>query len=294
MKHAVLGAGAIGGMMATALSAVGEDVAVIVREQKVANYPSQLVLEQPERTITAPARAIARLDEPVDVVWVATRTFDLESALSLIETEPKLVIPLLNGTEHVPVLRARFGDDRVVPGTIAVEAERVAEGRFVQRSVVRLNLAAAAEPMLGPVLARLQEKVGFISHFFESEPKLLWTKLTFLAPFALVTSASGKNRGEIMADPEWKSKLFAAIREAAAVARASGADIDPAKVEGGFDALPATMRSSMAKDLVAGRPLELDAIAGPILRGGALHHIAVPTTTELAANIRSRAAAQSS
>ena len=289
MKHAVLGAGAIGGLMATALGAIGEDVTVLVRPEKVAHYPRQLVLQQPERTITAPARPASRLNEPVDVLWISTKAYDLEPALASVAAEAKLVVPLLNGTEHVAVLRTRFGEEHVVPGTIAVEAERLSEGRFAQRSIVRLNLAAAAEPMLGPVLARLQEQLGFICHFFDSEPKLLWTKLTFLAPFALVTSASGKTRGEIFADPEWKSKLFTAIEEAAAVARASGAEIDVAKAQGGFDALPATMRSSMAKDLVAGRRLELDSIAGPIVRGGAQHGLAVPVTRELVTIIEAKA-----
>ena len=289
MKHAVLGAGAIGGLMATALGAIGEYVTVIVRPEKVANYPRELVLEQPERMITAPAHPTARLTEAVDVLWIATKAYHLEPALASVDAVPKLVVPLLNGVEHVAVLRARFGDDHVAPGTIAVEAERLAEGRFVQRSVVRLNLAASAEPMLGALLARLQEQHGFVCHFFESVPKLLWTKLTFLAPFALVTSASGKNRGEIFADPEWKAKLYGAIEEAAAVAGASGAEIDVGKAQAGFEALPATMRSSMAKDLAAGRRLELDAIAGPILRGGARHAIAVPVTEELVASIRSQA-----
>lgn len=291
MKHAVLGAGAIGGLMATALGAIGEHVTLIVRPEKVAGYPRQLLLEQPSGTITAPAHVTGKLTEPVDVLWIATKAYDLKPALASIEATPKLVVPLLNGIDHVAALRARFGEAQVAPGTIAVEAERLSEGHFVQRSVVRLNLAAAAEPLLGPLLPRLQEQYGFVCHFFESEPKLLWTKLTFLAPFALVTSASGKNRGEIFADPEWKAKLYGAIAEAAAVAGASGADIDTGKAQAGFDALPSGMRSSMAKDLAAGRRLELDAIAGPILEGGAQHGIPVPLTSELVKMIRAQATA---
>ena len=61
-----------------------------------------------------------------------------------------MVVPLLNGVDHIEVLRQRFGADRVVPATIAVEAERVAPGQFVQRSpFVRLNLAASGEAAVG-------------------------------------------------------------------------------------------------------------------------------------------------
>jgi 2-dehydropantoate 2-reductase len=285
MKHAVLGAGAIGGLMATALAAIGEDVTLIVRRHKLHSHPERLTLERPAGTIAASVRVAAKLTQPVDVLWIATKAHDLASALEAVEAIPGIVVPLLNGTDHVPVLHTRFGNQHVVPGTIAVEAERLAEGHFAQRSGVRLSVAVEGEPVLREVLARLQEQLGFVCQFFESLPKLLWTKLSFLAPFALVTSASGKNKGEIFSDAEWKAKLQAAFAEAISIARAYGAEIDVAKLQAGFESFPDAMRSSMAKDLAAGRKLELDAIAGPILRGAEKFGIAVPVTRELVAAI---------
>lgn len=252
MKHAVLGVGAIGGIMATALASIDEEVALIVRPQKLPEYPERLSLRQPTGTVTAAAHAVSKLTVPVDVLWIATKAYQLESALGAVEKAPDMVVPLLNGVDHIAVLRARFGHDRVVPATIAVEANQLAAGQFEQRTVVRLTVAARAEPVLGTVLARLQEHLGFICHFVANEQTLLWTKLCFLAPFALVTSASGKNKGEIFADPEWQAKLYAAIAEAVAVAKASGAEVDAEKVQTIFDILPDTMRSSMLKDLIAG------------------------------------------
>jgi len=288
MKHAILGAGAIGGLVGTALASLGEEVTVIVRREKLAAYPKSLTLERPSGVVTAPAKAAAALTEPVDVLWIATKTYQLESALDALQAAPSLVVPLLNGVDHIAVLRARFGRDQVVPATIAVEAERTAPGRFVQRSpVVRLNLAASGEPRLGAIVARLGE-IGFTCQFMQNEQTLLWSKLCFLAPFALVTSASGKNKGEVFADPEWKTKLFSAVTEASAVARAEGADIDIAKVQALFDSFPPGTVSSMAKDLAAHRRLELDGIAGPIVRGGERHGIDVPTTKELMEAIRAK------
>ena len=193
MKHAILGAGAIGGLVGAALASLGEDVTMIVRPERLEEYPKSLTLERPTGTITAPAKAVATLSEPVDVLWIATKTFHLQTALEAVKTLPGLIVPLLNGVDHIEVLRERFGRDRVVPATIAVEAERVAPGSFVQRSpFVRLNLAASGEPRLGAVVARLGE-LGFTCQFMHNEQTLLWSKLCFLAPFALVTSASGKN-----------------------------------------------------------------------------------------------------
>jgi 2-dehydropantoate 2-reductase len=288
MKHAILGGGAIGGLVGAALASLGEDVTVVVRPERLNDYPKNLTLERPSGTITAPAKAVATLTEPVDVLWIATKTYQLQTALESVKSSPALVVPLLNGVDHVEVLRARFGSDRVVSATIAVEAERIAPGHFVQRSpFVRLNLAASAEPTLGAIVARLGE-IGFTCQFMNNEQTLLWSKMCFLAPFALVTSASGKNAGEILADAEWKHKLDAAIAEACAVAKASGAEVDTAKLQAVFGSMPPAMRSSMAKDVAAKRELELDAIGGSIVRGGERYGIDVSTTKGLMETIRAK------
>jgi 2-dehydropantoate 2-reductase len=267
------------------MGSLGEDITVIVRPDKLAGYPDTLLLERPSGTITAPAKAVARLTQPVDVLWIATKTYQLQAALEAVESAPSTVIPLLNGIDHVAALRSRYGHDRVVPATIAVEAERVAPGRFVQRSpFVRFNLGAGLEPLLGPMVVRLTN-LGFTCQLILNEQTLLWSKLCFLAPLALVTSASGKNKGEFYADAAWKGKFDSAVAEACAVAKADGAEVNIAKLQETFDSLPPAIRSSMQKDLAAGRQLELDAIGGPIVRGGKRYGIAVPTTNALIATI---------
>ena len=291
MKHAILGAGAIGGLVGVTLASLGEDVEVVIRIERLAEYPKSLTLERPSGVITAPAKAVTTLTEPVDLLWIATKTYQLQKALESVKSFPAVVVPLLNGVDHVEVLRARFGRDRVVPATIGVEAERIAPGRFIQRSpFVRLSLAASGEPRLGAIVARLGD-LGFTCQFVPNEQTLLWSKVCYLAPFALVTSASGLNKGEILADAGWKHKLESAIAEACAVAKASGAEVDATKLQSIFDSMPAGMRSSMQKDVAAGRELELDAIGGPIVRGGERYGIDVSTTANLIAAIRSTAVA---
>jgi 2-dehydropantoate 2-reductase len=183
MEHAVLGAGAIGGLVGTAVASLGEDVTVLVRPEKLPGYPANASVERPSGAITTRANAAATLTKPVDVLWIATKTYQLKTAL------PRCIVPLLNVVDHVEVLREHFGRDRVLPATIAVETERIAPGRFVQRSpFVNLNLAASGEQVVGAIVARLRD-LEFTCRFIQNEQTLLWSKLCFLGPFALVTSA---------------------------------------------------------------------------------------------------------
>jgi len=291
MKHAILGAGAIGGLIGTALASLGEDVTMVVRPEKVGSYPERLTLERPGGAITAPARAVAKLTETVDVLWIATKTFQLAEAMQAVKQEPRMMIPLLNGVDHVEWLRRKFPNVEVVPGTIAIEAERAAPGAFIQRApTVKLNLAAAAEPLLGVIIQRLAP-LGFVSQFVANEATLLWGKLCFLGPLALVTSASGKNKGEVFGNETWKQKLHDAVRETCAVGKAYGADVDAEKISQVMENAPAAMRSSMQKDVAAGRPLELDAIGGTIVRHGEQRGIEVPIIKSLIGEIVAKAAA---
>ena len=72
------------------------------------------------------------------------------------------------------------------------------------------------------------------------------------------------------------------------MANASGAEIDALKIHEFVGSLPSAMRSSMQKDVAAGRQLELDAIGGPIVRGGKQHGIDVSTAAELMAEIHAK------
>lgn len=111
MKHAVLGAGAVGGLMATALSSVGEDVELVVRAEKLATYPERITLQQPAGLITAWARAVSRLSGPVDVLWISTKAYQLKSALESVEASPQTLVPLLN-VDHIALYASAMSEWR--------------------------------------------------------------------------------------------------------------------------------------------------------------------------------------
>ncbi len=263
---------------------------LVVRREMLAQYPQQLRLESRFGNFEANV-AVAAEVPPTDVLWIAVKATQLEASLGALKNPEavRAIVPLLNGIDHVALLRAKYGFERVIPGTIAVESERVAPGHIVHRSpFARLNLLSTGRALLTGTLDQLQ-KTGFECRFIDDEPTLLWGKLVFLAPFALCTTAADKTVGEILSDPTWRSEGEACVREACAVGLAEGAKVSSEKVLSGVAMMPGNMRSSMQKDVERHKVPELDAIAGPILRGGRRHGIPVPVTTKLVAAVEQRA-----
>jgi 2-dehydropantoate 2-reductase len=290
MRHAILGAGGVGGLIGACLGHAGDSVTLIVRREALAQYPRQLHLESPFGNFTV--NVSVAVDVPaVDVLWITVKATQLEPALTALKNPDavRAIVPLLNGIDHIAMLRARYGSGRVIPATIAVETERVSPGHIVHRSpFARLNVSSAGRAVLANTLDQLQQ-IGFECRFVDDEPTLMWSKLVFLAAFALTTTAAAKTTGEILADPEWRQLGLACLREACAVAVAEGAKVDADAVIAGVMKMPGNMRSSMQKDVEQRRTPELEAIAGPILRGAERHGIEVPATKKLVEAVERRA-----
>ena len=290
MRHAILGAGGVGGMMGACLAHAGDSVTLVVRRETLAQYPKQLSLESPFGKFTVDVSVAAEVP-PVDVLWITVKAAQLEPALAALKNPDEVqgIVPLLNGIDHVALLRGKYGASRVIPATIAGEMERVSPGHIVHRTPFeRLNVLSTGRPLLAGALDQLSQ-IGFACRFLDDEPMLMWGKLVFLAPFALSTTAADKTVGEILSDPEWRSLGEACVREACAVAVAEGAKVSPEMVLTGVSAMPGNMRSSMQKDVEKHNAPELDAIAGPILRGGRKHGIDVSATKKLVAMVEERA-----
>jgi len=290
MRHAILGAGGVGGLIGACLAHAGASVTLVVRREALAQYPKRLRLESAFGNFEVDV-AVAAEVPPVDALWITVKATQLEPALAALKNPDavRAIVPLLNGIDHIPLLRSRYGSGRVIPATIAVETERVSPGHIVHRSpFARLNVLSSGRALLGSTVDQLQQ-IGFACRFIDDEPTLMWSKLVFLAPYALTTSAADKATGEVISDPSWKSQLEACVREACAVAVAEGAKVDPEAILAGMMAMPGNMRSSMQKDVEQHKTPELDAIAGPILRGARRHGIEVPATKKLVAAVERRA-----
>jgi len=281
VRHAVLGTGGIGGLIAAALARHGAEVVLLMRPETIPGYSGRMVVESAVLgNFDVEVHAAPRLDEQVDALWIAVKAMQLEAAIELAAPEgvaDAAVVPLMNGVDHVALLRGRYSN--VVAGAIRVESERIAPGHIHQTSpFLRVELAGA-EPLAAELRA-----AGIETTIRHDEQTLLWEKLAFLAPLALATTALDAPLGGVRDDERYQRSQ----REALAVARAQGATLDEEALYKLVAAAPASMRSSMQKDVAAGRAPELDAIAGPILRGGDRHGLDVKGTRALADQISAR------
>jgi 2-dehydropantoate 2-reductase len=284
LRHAVLGAGGVGAFLGAALARAGRDVLLLMREESFAHYDGVVQVESALLgDFEAELPAAATLERPMDVVWVTTKTAQLAGAVKRVpDAHGMVVAPLLNGLEHVQELRRRFGT--VLAASIAIESERVRPG------VVRqLSAFAIVQLAPGPRAEKLRSELddaGLTASIGDSEAEVLWRKLALLAPIALTTTLRGSELGGVVADPAWRARLQGCIREVAATAQAEGVALDANALVGRIEGFPRELRSSMQKDREAGKPTEIDAIGGSVLRAAARQGLDVPTTRELVDGIR--------
>ena len=279
MTVAVLGPGAVGGVLAVPLALSGVRVVCVARaETAEAISRDGLTLERCGEALHARPEATDELREPVDLLLVTMKAPALDDALDRIVAEAATVLPLMNGLEHVETIRVRL-DGRVIAGSIGrLEAYRDGSTRVVQTTPAPLVTVASEDGA-----AELLRTAGFDVRVGEGERAVLWEKLARLAPLAAATAVTQQSLGELRADPEWRATLEAAVREACAVAAADGVALKPAAQWEILDTMPASVTTSTARDAAEGRPTELDAIVGAVVRAAKRLDVPAPTLERLLA-----------
>ena len=284
----MLGPGGVGGLVATLLAADGHDVVVLARPSTATHIAQHGLHLTSDRfgEVRAHPQAAEQLVDPVDAIVVSTKATSLPDALDRLPSDrvgSAVVLPLLNGVEHMALLRGRYPLAGVVAGAIRVVAVRTAPGRIRQSgAMVAVELAAGAQD-----LAAALTEVGLDVATRPDEAGLLWDKMCFLAPVALLTTSAGAPLGRVR--DERGDELRSLVEEVARVARAEGAEADADQVWAFTQDVPAAMTSSMQRDVAAGRPTELDAIGGAVLRAAGRHGLDVPVTRRIVGELLDRA-----
>jgi 2-dehydropantoate 2-reductase len=228
-----------------------------------------------------------------DLVIVATKSYDTQAALRQLAAfaSSALFLTLQNGLDNGATI-ARVAR-RVAVGTTALGVT------FVEPGTVRL--AGVGETVLGPWanvdgadLVRLRdllEDAGLTARITSNVQGELWAKVVMNASINPLAALAGVPNGRLVADPHLAAALDAVCREAAGVAKAAGAAVDPDELVRRTVLVArrtAANRCSMLQDLDRGRRTEIEAITGAVLREARDHGVAAPLNELLYALVRAR------
>ncbi len=285
MRVAVVGAGGVGGYIGGRLALAGNDVIFIARgAQLKAIQAAGLKVKSINGDFEVRVAATDRPDTvgPVDLVVFAVKSYDTETAAEQIRPlvgPNTAVLTVQNGVDNEEKLVRIFGPDRVLGGVVYIDSFIVAPGVIAHTDGGRVVFAELdGRPSERAVLIKKTlDAAGIPAEISEDIAKVKWTKLLFNCALNAMTALARCYHTDILQTPEGREVFIGLMREAEAVARARGISLDPDVVEKiveRAERLPPS-RSSMLYDVLSGKPLEVDALNGVIVRYG--RELGIPT-----------------
>ena len=291
MKFAIFGTGGVGGYFGGRLAQAVQDVTFIARGRqlsaiqqaglKVDSISGDFVV-QPAKATDSP-RSVGT----VDVVILAIKAWQINEAI--IEMKPligngTLIVPLLNGIEHVDLLVNEFGREHVLGGLCRISTY-IAEAGYIKH--VGIDPFLVFGELGGEKSARVQELYdifktvrGVTAQTSENIELAMWEKFLFICSMSGVGAVTRQPVGGFRSIPESRSMLRRALEEVVLVANARGVELTENSVTSvmeRIDQIQPDIMASMQKDIIEGRPSELDAQTGAIVRMAHEADVSVPT-----------------
>jgi 2-dehydropantoate 2-reductase len=305
MHIAVVGAGAVGGFYGARLARAGARVSVIARGAHLRAIRDRgLLVWSPlgDHLVRLEAESEPDRVGPVDLVILAVKTYANPQVLPLLPAlcgPDTAVLTLQNGVASADALADAVGAGRVLAGTTYVATAIIAPGLIQQTGVHRRGILGEAfgeRRDVSPRVARIAATLAAADIQAEAVADgrvPVWEKLVYLATFAAFTGVSRQPAGAIWGDPIGRDAFLAVAAEVEAVARAEGvpiaSDVLDRMVEY-LDVLPPSTRSSLLIDLQQGKPTEVEALQGEVVRRGRALGVPTPGMTALYAALRAATA----
>jgi 2-dehydropantoate 2-reductase len=302
MRFAILGSGAVGGYYGARLARAGHDVTFIARGAHLAAIRERgLQIRSPmlgDFTAQAAAEEDTSRVGAVDVVIVAVKAYDNASALPLLRpmlAPQTMVLTVQNGVDSPAEMAALIGEAPVLGGTTYIATALTSPGVIEQTGTHRRIVFGEVFGGLPRMTARvrnLQEALAGADIQAEAVKDgrvPIWEKFIFLVALAGFTGASRLPIGPLWGDPVIRSQFLEGCREVERLARAEGVPVAEDVIEriGTYiDAIPGTMRSSLLIDLSQGKPVEVEALQGAVVRRAGRHGVPVPITATLYAVLK--------
>ncbi len=282
MRILVVGAGAIGGYFGGRLLEAGRDVTFLVRPRRAAQLAKTgLVIKSGtgDAQLPHPPTVLAEdLREPYDLILLSSKAYDLDGAITSFAPAVgphSAILPLLNGMQHLDVLDARFGVDRVLGGQCVIAVTLDDNGTIVHLSREhQLTFGARGNAQPDRIKAIAAELTGakFECRTSADIVQDMWEKWVFLATLAGATCLMRAAIGDIIAAPGGTEFMRDLLDECYAVAAANSHPPREHAVQnmrGMLIAAGSTLTSSMLRDIERNAPIEADHIIGDLVRRGA-------------------------
>jgi 2-dehydropantoate 2-reductase len=288
MKITVMGTGGLGGYFGGMLARAGEDVTFIARGkhlQAMREHGLQVLSPHGDFLIN-PVQATDTPDQVgiADLILFCVKSYDAEVALQLIKPmigPDTVVIPVLNGVEHVTTMQAALGEQFVLGGLSTVNAHKSAPGvvrHTANAGSLQLEFGEWPEG-ISPRCERIQAvltEAGLLASAVANVSESMWGKLAVMSGAGVLAVMRG-SAGSIWSS-EAEAMLQQAIAEAVAVVAAEGIALPntlPNTIVGLGIKRP-DFKPSLLLDLEHGNPLELEAITGLVRRLGKKANIPTP------------------
>lgn len=290
MKFAIFGTGGVGGYFGGRLAQAGQDVTFIARGAHLTVIrEAGLRVESISGDFTIHPASVT--DSPqslgvVNVVILAVKAWQLSEALEQLPSllgADTVILPLLNGMEHMDVLQERFAN-HLIGGLCRISV-------FIGAPGLIKHVGVPPYIAFGELDNSKSERVESLHEIFSASQGItaelpadiaaaMWEKFIFISGTSGIGALTRQPVGDYRTNPESRAMLISAMNETAAVARARGANIPASFVDDTMqriDNLPPQMLASMQKDMMEGRPSELNEQTGAVIRMGKAVKVPTPT-----------------
>lgn len=289
MRIAVIGAGAVGGYFGGRLATSGNDVVFIARGktlQALRSAPLRVESINGDFEVNVGATDNPTEAGPLDAVLVAVKSWQVPEAAAAIQRMPgrdSVVVPLQNGVEAPARLAAVLGAGRAAGGLCRIAAQTVAPAQIRHVWANPSIDFGEIEPLVkGDCLMRLHE--AFVAAGVRCEipadiVAAMWEKFLFVAPWGSLGAMTRLPIGPLCTVTEERARLRQGLHEVAEIARVRGIHLGRDSVEKTLailSGLPEESTSSMQRDIMAGRPSELEEQTGAVVRLGRASGVATP------------------
>jgi 2-dehydropantoate 2-reductase len=298
MRIAVIGVGGVGGYFGGRLAQAGEEVTFVARGETLrALRESGLRVESADGDLLIqPASAT---DDPAtlgprDLILLAVKGWQAPEAIASMRPlmgPDSVAVPLLNGVEAPDQLAAVYGQERVAGGLCGLFGWIVAPGHMRNGMAQPFITFGMLDNAPNERLERLRdayERVGVRATITDNIRAALWEKLLFVGPFGGVGAVTRAPAGVFRTLPETRALLEGAMTEIIALARAVGSPVEEEAMTRALAIVagsPAEATASMQRDILAGRPSELESQIGVVVRKAHASSVAAPIHDMLYASL---------